>query len=1237
MSFGQEMKDFNAAFKTGADFANHVRSNKLDERKEAETERRNQAVEEETARHNKESEAYYQGFGGSNEKRDIEGMASRARGEKDDGRPVSGTGPLAGMVREEAQRAGVDPDVAVRVAMSEGGLHDPVRQSDYKNPKTGERETSYGPLQLNIGGGLGDKALARGIDPRNPEHARAGVRFALEEAKAGGWGPWHGAKRAGIGQWDGLRPPPRAEGPQDPNQQVAMLPDEEPLAFADGGVLPEPNPNAVAYGPRPSSTFTPSFTPRHVGQTAAGTTWDRTPAPAWSTDMTQATPGQLKLRAPKKAPKPTAAVTPTTNPLLPAPAAGVLPAPAAAVPKPKPRPAATGPVPPTGGPAAPARPGTRPGRPGAPVAPAVAGRTPQQLAAMTDQQLMQIAAENATPNPVGQWGNQGNLQGMQDYARYRLGQGYDQAQVAARRGYNPQVNPNDVRYRGGSDGGDAGTGGLYARGGMVKSYAEGGAVDDEYVGVPVEPEALAYTPVPSTGEEGPGARKSTYDPEDTPEAAKRRLAQRQKEYEGLPKFSPPPDQEKARTTLSTEPPPRPEGGQRTDMRPGAPETGEPREPEGPPVPPPELVPMQRELPPVTGGPPTPEEIARRQAAAGGPPPAPAGVVPEPELVPTPREAIPGVAAGRIVRPAEPGVSAPSGEPQGPPMPPEAMSRETPAVPGTLATPPSADEIARRRAAALEGPGTVLPRGTAAGETEAYLREAIPSAAGAIADRYKENLGKTRVSPEGPTVDQMQAGVIPTPEEHTVERLPVNPPLPPRRPGTGEVTAGDATTPSKAADKRMSADRKNITRVIKGGLKATQDEYTSGQGPVPDPAVARRNAQRLASHADAPSQEDVNQLYERIDPQHKLDAEARMLKGMEDQYDYYLSLGKPDAANRAVASMMAYSRKSAQTLGQLAGSMIEDGDYQGAAQMMTRAYAVIPDGRGLRVEPTKAFGKDGKTDGDLFKYKVIDRTNGETVEEGTVNKDSMLKMAGQLGNGQGWMKQMFEATEGFPSTMAGRGRGGTSVASAQKAALSQAQTTAYNGLVEAARKDPDSEATRQATEAFRRVYGTKSDTSRIIGGAFKEAGAEPPPAFRSGASAAERGEQALTDTNRDFGKRIEAEPDPRKKRALGIEHVSAIADKIKPMTVREQDLDPAIPETVPEEKRAPYKSLMTTLLSKNRGSSPTQAAEFIEAARTIKSPDDVVFTPRGKLAIKGNPVEFFADKLFMDGLRKFGGS
>lgn len=117
--------------------------------------------------------------------------------------PAVQGGDIESYIRNSAQQRGIDGDTAVRVAMSEGGVTDPYRQSDFV--KNGVREESYGPFQLYMGGGMGNDALAQGIDPR--KNWQGGVDFALDRAKEGGWGPWYGAKRVGITGMQGIGQP----------------------------------------------------------------------------------------------------------------------------------------------------------------------------------------------------------------------------------------------------------------------------------------------------------------------------------------------------------------------------------------------------------------------------------------------------------------------------------------------------------------------------------------------------------------------------------------------------------------------------------------------------------------------------------------------------------------------------------------------------------------------------------------------------------------------------------------------------------------------------------------------------------------------------------------------------------------------------------------------------------------------------------------------------------------------
>ncbi|GGC90324.1 hypothetical protein [Chelatococcus reniformis] len=123
-----------------------------------------------------------------------------------------GTNPdVVAYIRAAALKRGIDPNVAIAVANSEGLRgYDPDKM---KVDRGGDFGTSFGPFQLhyksNIPGvrnaGLGDVFTRRtGKHASDPSSWREQIDFALDEARKGGWGPWHGARNTGIPNWAGI-------------------------------------------------------------------------------------------------------------------------------------------------------------------------------------------------------------------------------------------------------------------------------------------------------------------------------------------------------------------------------------------------------------------------------------------------------------------------------------------------------------------------------------------------------------------------------------------------------------------------------------------------------------------------------------------------------------------------------------------------------------------------------------------------------------------------------------------------------------------------------------------------------------------------------------------------------------------------------------------------------------------------------------------------------------------------
>lgn len=151
------------------------------------------------------------------------------------------TQPLAEVerkIRAAAVARGIDPEIAIQVARSEG-------LKSYKSTVPGE--DSVGPFQLNYSWqgrdvkGLGKAFTAKtGLDAHDPATLDAQIAFALDHAKRHGWRDWHGWKGApfaGIGAPG--TPPPGAQPPLAPSPPtIPMMPPGVPMgAGAAPGVV----------------------------------------------------------------------------------------------------------------------------------------------------------------------------------------------------------------------------------------------------------------------------------------------------------------------------------------------------------------------------------------------------------------------------------------------------------------------------------------------------------------------------------------------------------------------------------------------------------------------------------------------------------------------------------------------------------------------------------------------------------------------------------------------------------------------------------------------------------------------------------------------------------------------------------------------------------------------------------------------------------------------------------------
>lgn len=91
--------------------------------------------------------------------------------------------------REYAISKGINPDAVVATMAGEG-----------LNVYTGDNGTSFGDFQLHVGGGMGDQAVAAGVNIRDPKTWKEQAKFAIDQMadnrhRGAAWyaGQWHGA------------------------------------------------------------------------------------------------------------------------------------------------------------------------------------------------------------------------------------------------------------------------------------------------------------------------------------------------------------------------------------------------------------------------------------------------------------------------------------------------------------------------------------------------------------------------------------------------------------------------------------------------------------------------------------------------------------------------------------------------------------------------------------------------------------------------------------------------------------------------------------------------------------------------------------------------------------------------------------------------------------------------------------------------------------------------------------
>ena len=187
---------------------------------------------------------------------------------------------VAGYIRQAASKRGIDPEVAIKVAQSEGGLV-PNRTGSFSTGR------SFWPFQLHYGGpgyeqygnvaGMGNSFTAQtGYQPGDPAAWRAATDYALDAAQKNGWGAWYGARNVGITGRTGIGVAPLPGAATAPNPSAV-----QPLPNAAGGSEPWALDLLRAVGSTNVQTPPPSSPSLNAGRQSGG-------SEPWADDLLRA-------------------------------------------------------------------------------------------------------------------------------------------------------------------------------------------------------------------------------------------------------------------------------------------------------------------------------------------------------------------------------------------------------------------------------------------------------------------------------------------------------------------------------------------------------------------------------------------------------------------------------------------------------------------------------------------------------------------------------------------------------------------------------------------------------------------------------------------------------------------------------------------------------------------------------------------------------------------------------------
>jgi spore germination cell wall hydrolase CwlJ-like protein len=257
-----------------------------------------------------------------------------------------------------------------------------------------------------------------------------------------------------------------------------------------------------------------------------------------------------------------------------------------------------------------------------------------------------------------------------------------------------------------------------------------------------------------------------------------------------------------------------------------------------------------------------------------------------------------------------------------------------------------------------------------------------------------------------------------------------------------LEAHETEGPPARVDPRQFLDVRGVSKMADDGMKYLQARLGLDGSAIADASPrTEQAAQALARNVGAPRPEEVDAIMKTVDPTGSLPREQRAVAGWNALYQFHTSRGNPEAAARAGAAMLMYSKQVSQRAGAFAMAALEKGDVKGAARAIQAAYEVVPDGQSVRVNQGGAGG---------LEYEVVD-LDGKGLNKGKVTKEDLADLAKGMVDGTQWFQSVSAMREKANPTQQRAARRSAARTAFESAYGEENEDSFIAGLSEDARK------------------------------------------------------------------------------------------------------------------------------------------------------------------------------------------